>query len=67
MWAFLLPCRIQHIFDEDPVAHGWVVDEDMGDGNYEFAVLDDGRAWQEWWIVCALIFEQFDLLHIVAN
>ena len=44
---FSLPCRIQHIFDEDPVAHGWVVDKDVGHGDDEFAVPDNGAAGQE--------------------
>ena len=39
---FCLPCRIRHIFDKDLVAHGRVVDEDMGHGADEFAILDDG-------------------------
>ena len=37
-------CRIQHVFDKDPVTLGGVVDKDMGDGADEVAVLEDGRA-----------------------
>ena len=44
---FCLPCRIQHIFNKDPVTLGWIVDEDMGHGADEFAVLNDGAAGQE--------------------
>ena len=41
----LLGCRgVQHVFDENAVAGGGVVDEDMGDGTDEPAVLDDGGA-----------------------
>jgi hypothetical protein len=35
---------IQHIFDEDAVAHGGVIDKDMGHCAHQFAVLDDGAA-----------------------
>ena len=41
-----LACRIQHVFDEDAVATGWVVDQDVGDGADQFSVLDDGGAGQ---------------------
>ena len=34
----------QHVFGEDAVARGGVVDEDVGDGAHQLAVLDDGRA-----------------------
>jgi len=27
----------EHIFDEDAVAHGWVVYQSMGDGAYQFS------------------------------
>ena len=38
-------CRgVQHVFDEDAIAGGGVVDEDVGDGADEFAVLNDGTA-----------------------
>ena len=38
-------CRcVQHIFDEDAIASGGIVDQDMGDGTYQFAVLDNGAA-----------------------
>ena len=36
--------RLQHIFDEDAVALRGVVNQDMGNGADEFAVLDDGTA-----------------------
>ena len=39
-----LSCCLQHILDEDTVAPCGVVDEDMGDGADEAAVLDDGAA-----------------------
>ena len=38
---------VQHGFDEDAVATGGVVDQDMGDGAYQVAVLDDGAAGHE--------------------
>ena len=38
---------IQHIFDEDAVAGGGVIDQDMVDGADELAVLDDGTAAHE--------------------
>ena len=34
--------RIQHIFDEDAVARGGIVNEHVGDRADELAVLDDG-------------------------
>ena len=38
-------CRgIEHVFDEDTVAGGGIVDEDMGDGADQLAVLDNGTA-----------------------
>ena len=38
-------CRgVEHIFDEDAIAGGWVIDKDMGDGADEFAVLYNRRA-----------------------
>ena len=40
--AFLLCSSVQHVFDEDAVTHGGVVDENVGDGADEFAVLNDG-------------------------
>ena len=42
--CFFLFRRCQHLFDEDAVAAGGVVDEDMGDRADEFAVLENGRA-----------------------
>ena len=35
---------IQHVFNKNPVAPGWVVYEEMGYGAYQFPVLDDGGA-----------------------
>ena len=35
---------IQHIFDEDAVAHGGVIDKDMGDGTYQFTILNNRTA-----------------------
>ena len=37
----------EHVFDEDAVADCGVVDEDVGDGADELAVLDDGTAGHE--------------------
>jgi len=42
-----LSCRIQHIFDEDSVAPGWVIYQDMGHRSNQLAVLDDGTAAHE--------------------
>ena len=39
---FLRIRRIQHIFDEDTVATGRVIDQHVGDCTYQFAILDDG-------------------------
>ena len=39
-----LGCRFQHIFDEDSVAGGGVIDQHMGHGADELAVLDNGAA-----------------------
>ena len=39
-----LGCRVQHVFDEDAVAGIRLVDENMGDGADELAVLDNGTA-----------------------
>ena len=39
-----LGCRFQHIFDEDAISRCGIVDEDMGHGTHQLAVLDDGRA-----------------------
>ena len=44
MCLFLLSCRVQHVFDEDAISGSGIVDEDVGDGADEFAVLDDGAA-----------------------
>ena len=41
---FDLGCGIEHIFDENAVAGGWVVDKDVGHRTHQFAVLDDGTA-----------------------
>ena len=40
----VLCCCVQHVFDEDAIAGGGVVDQDMGHGADELAVLDDGTA-----------------------
>ena len=39
-------CGGEHIFDEDAVAGGGVIDEDVGDGADELAVLNNGAARQ---------------------
>ena len=41
--AFLC-CRVQHIFDENAVAGGGVVDQYVGHGAHQFTVLNDRRA-----------------------
>ena len=41
---FCLSRRIQHIFDQNSIAPGGVVDEDMGHGTNQLSVLDDGGA-----------------------
>ena len=33
--------RAEHIFDEDAVPRGGIVDEDVSDGSHELAVLND--------------------------
>ena len=42
--VFLLCSSVQHIFDEDAVAHGGVIDQHMGHCPDEFSILDDGGA-----------------------
>ena len=39
--AFSLPRRVQHILNKDPISLGGVIDEDVGDGADQFAVLND--------------------------
>ena len=39
-----LCCCVQHIFDENAVTRGGVVDQHVGDGADEVTVLDDRRA-----------------------
>ena len=39
-----LCCGVQHVFNENAVAGGGVIDEDMGNCAHQFAVLDDGTA-----------------------
>ena len=41
---FSLTGCFQHVFDEDAVAGGGVIDQDVGDGADEVSVLDNGRA-----------------------
>jgi len=41
---YLLPRRIQHVFDENPVAFRRIADEDVRDGPDEFSVLHDRTA-----------------------
>ena len=36
--------RLQHVFDEDAVSLRGIVNQNMGNGADEFAVLDDGTA-----------------------
>ena len=37
-------CCLQHILDQDAVTHGGIIDQHVGHGADEFAVLDDGAA-----------------------
>ncbi len=32
----------QHIFEEDPIAGGGIIDQHMGDGAHQLSVLNDG-------------------------
>ena len=41
---FYLGCCIQHVFNEDAISGGGVVDEDVGDSADQFAILNDGTA-----------------------
>ena len=36
--------RVEHVFKEDAVPRGRIIDEHVGDGSHELAVLDDGAA-----------------------
>ena len=40
----LSPRRFQHIFNKDAIARRWLVDQRMGHGADEFAVLQNGTA-----------------------
>ena len=42
-----LACCGQHVFNEDAVAAGGVVDQDVGDGADQVAVLDNGTSAHE--------------------
>ena len=45
LWSALFLCRrIQHIFDEDAISGGRIVNKDMGDGAHQFPILNDGTA-----------------------
>ena len=48
--ALFLSCRDrhadQHVFHKDPVAHGGIVDQHVGDCSHDLAVLDNGAAAQ---------------------
>jgi hypothetical protein len=44
-WLWHL-CRVQHIFNENSVPRGGIVDEDMGDSPHELSVLNDRRSRQ---------------------
>ena len=41
---FYLGCRIQHILNEDTIAGGGVIHQDVGDGADDMAVLDNRTA-----------------------
>ena len=34
-----LRSSVQHVFDEDTIAGGWIIDQDMSNGAYQFSVL----------------------------
>jgi hypothetical protein len=36
--------RVQHIFDENAISPGWIIDKDMGHRAHQVAVLDDGTS-----------------------
>ena len=40
-------CCIEHILNENSVARGGIVDENVGDSSDKLAVLNDGRAGHE--------------------
>ena len=42
--SVLFLCRIQHIFDKNAIAHGGIVDKDMGHGTDQLPVLDNRTA-----------------------
>ncbi len=44
---FLSPSRFQHILNKNAIARCRLVDQHMGDGADEFAVLQNGTAGQE--------------------
>ena len=43
-YALFLPRRIQHVLNKDAIPQGWVIDQDVGHGADEFAVLQYGAA-----------------------
>ena len=45
--ALILPRCLQHVFDENSIPNVRRVDQDVGDGADELAVLDDGAAGHE--------------------
>ena len=45
--TFLLSRRIQHVLYKNPVTPCWVIDQDVGDGADQVAVLDNGTSAHE--------------------
>ena len=42
-----LVCCVQHIFDEDALATGWIIYKDMGHSAHQFSILNNGTAAHE--------------------
>ena len=40
----ILRRSVKHIFNKDSIPHCWIIDQNMGDGADELAVLDNGTA-----------------------
>ena len=43
----LLSCRFQHVFDKDPVPSGRIIDQNVGHGAHQLAVLNNWTAAHE--------------------
>ena len=44
----LLSCRFQHVFDKDPVPSGRIIDQNVGHGAHQLAVLNNWTAAHAW-------------------